>query len=93
MYGDKVATLARFKENYQTLLTDEMKARVVLENDEVPFCHHTSMRASETEPRQMCYSPDDLLPVCDELDIPMVLDYHHNWINVRSRPPHTERTD
>ena len=32
----------------------------------------------------MCYSPDDLLPVCDELDIPMVLDYHHNWINVRS---------
>lgn len=31
----------------------------------------------------MCYSPGDLLPVCDELDIRMVLDYHHNWITVR----------
>ncbi|TFY51902.1 hypothetical protein EVJ58_g10319, partial [Rhodofomes roseus] len=62
VYGDKETTLARFKENYRTRLTDEMKARVVLENDEI------------------CYNPDDLLPVCDELGIPMVLDYHHNWI-------------
>ncbi|KZT63510.1 UV-endonuclease UvdE [Daedalea quercina L-15889] len=63
VYGDKEGTLARFKENYRTRLTDDMRARLVLENDE------------------MCYSPDDLLPVCDELGIPMVLDYHHNWIN------------
>lgn len=35
VYGDKETTLARFKENYRTRLTDEMKARVVLENDEV----------------------------------------------------------
>ncbi|KAI0729555.1 UV-endonuclease UvdE-domain-containing protein [Fomitopsis betulina] len=63
MYGDKETTIARFRENYRTRLTDEMKARLVLENDEI------------------CYSADDLLPVCDELDIPMVLDYHHNWIN------------
>ncbi|KAH9931550.1 UV-endonuclease UvdE-domain-containing protein [Fomitopsis serialis] len=63
VYGDKETTLARFKENYRTRLTDEMRARLVLENDEI------------------CYSPDDLLPVCDELRIPMVLDYHHNWIN------------
>ena len=55
MYGDKVATLARFKENYQTLLTDEMKARLVLENDE------------------MCYNTDDLLPICNELNIPIVV--------------------
>ncbi|KZT08073.1 UV-endonuclease UvdE [Laetiporus sulphureus 93-53] len=63
VYGDKEGTLARFRENYRTRLTDEMKARLVLENDEI------------------CYDPDDLLPVCEELDIPMVLDYHHNWIN------------
>lgn len=34
VYGDKETTLARFKENYTTRLTDEMKARLVLENDE-----------------------------------------------------------
>ncbi|CCL99383.1 uncharacterized protein FIBRA_01401 [Fibroporia radiculosa] len=63
VYGDKETTLQRFRENYRMRLTDEMKARVVLENDEI------------------CYSADDLLPICDELQIPMVLDYHHNWIN------------
>lgn len=35
VYGDKETTLARFRENYRTRLTDEMKAWVVLENDEV----------------------------------------------------------
>ncbi|KAJ3552911.1 hypothetical protein NM688_g3903 [Phlebia brevispora] len=62
VYGDKASTLERFKVNYTNKLTDEMKARVVLENDE------------------MCYNADDLLPVCNELNIPIVLDYHHNWI-------------
>ncbi|KAI0064003.1 UV-endonuclease UvdE [Artomyces pyxidatus] len=62
MYGDKPATLARFKENYTTKLSDDIKARLVLENDE------------------MCYNADDLLPLCEELDIPIVFDYHHNWI-------------
>lgn len=32
---------------------------------------------------EMCYSVDDLLPICEELQVPIVLDYHHNWINVR----------
>ncbi|KAF9803788.1 hypothetical protein IEO21_09564 [Rhodonia placenta] len=63
VYGDKDGALARFRKNYTTKLTDEMKARLVLENDE------------------MCYNPDELLPICEELSIPMVLDYHHNWIN------------
>ncbi|OSX56809.1 hypothetical protein POSPLADRAFT_1050471 [Postia placenta MAD-698-R-SB12] len=63
VYGDKDGALARFRENYTTKLTDEMKARLVLENDEI------------------CYNPDELLPICEELSIPMVLDYHHNWIN------------
>lgn len=35
MYGDKPAALARFKENYTTLVPDNVKARLVLENDEV----------------------------------------------------------
>ncbi|KAF7792053.1 hypothetical protein EIP86_003081 [Pleurotus ostreatoroseus] len=58
VYGDKPNTLERFKENYTAKLTDEMKARVVLENDE------------------MCYNPDDLLPVCTELNIPIVPSEH-----------------
>ena len=37
VYGDKPTTIARFKENYTKMLTDEMKARLVLENDEVSF--------------------------------------------------------
>ena len=38
MYGDKEATIARFKENYQTRLSDGIRARLVLENDEVRLC-------------------------------------------------------
>lgn len=35
IYGDKTTTLARFKENYVNQLTDNVKKRLVLENDEV----------------------------------------------------------
>lgn len=35
MFGDKAATLDRFKKNYTTLLSDDIKARLVLENDDV----------------------------------------------------------
>ena len=34
VYGDKPSTLERFKENYKQL-PDNIKARLVLENDEV----------------------------------------------------------
>ena len=61
IFGDKDATIARFKENY-VKLPQGIKNRLVLENDD------------------MCYSVHDLLPVCEELNIPMVLDYHHNNI-------------
>lgn len=38
VYGDKTATLERFKKNYKTKLSDEARERLVLENDEVcPF--------------------------------------------------------
>jgi UV DNA damage endonuclease len=35
VYGDKAATLARFKDNYQKKLSGAVKRRLVLENDEV----------------------------------------------------------
>ncbi|KAL4963588.1 UV-endonuclease UVE-1, partial [Aspergillus stella-maris] len=61
VFGDKAATLDRFRENYQTLSQD-IKNRLVLENDDVSWSVH------------------DLLPVCEELNIPLVLDYHHHNI-------------
>ncbi|ADV23342.1 UV damage endonuclease UvdE [Cryptococcus gattii E566] len=69
VYGDKESTLARFKENYTTLASDKVKARLVLENDEI------------------CYNVDDLLPVCTELDIPIIFDYHHDALNPSPSPP------
>lgn len=61
VYGDKTATLDRFRENYRNLSQD-IKNRLVLENDDVSWSVH------------------DLLPVCEELNIPLVLDYHHHNI-------------
>ncbi|KAL9054291.1 MAG: hypothetical protein Q9162_004249 [Coniocarpon cinnabarinum] len=61
VFGDKAATLDRFRENYQKL-NDSIKNRLVLENDD------------------MSWSVHDLLPVCQELNIPFVLDFHHHNI-------------
>lgn len=61
VFGDKEATIQRFRENYLKL-PQGVKNRLVLENDDV------------------CYTVHDLLPVCEELNIPLVLDYHHNNI-------------
>ncbi|KAF2752857.1 UV-endonuclease UvdE [Pseudovirgaria hyperparasitica] len=61
MFGDKAATLDRFRENYAKL-SQSVKNRLVLENDDVIWSVH------------------DLLPVCQELNIPLVLDYHHHNI-------------
>lgn len=61
MYGDKKATLNRFRENY-VKLSDGVKRRLVLENDDVSWSVH------------------DLLPICEELNVPLVLDYHHHNI-------------
>ncbi|KAF2090464.1 UV-endonuclease UvdE [Saccharata proteae CBS 121410] len=61
VFGDKAATLDRFRENYASL-SQSIKNRLVLENDDVSWTVH------------------DLLPVCEELNIPMVLDYHHHNI-------------
>ncbi|KAF8476942.1 UV-endonuclease UvdE-domain-containing protein [Kalaharituber pfeilii] len=62
VFGDKAATLQRFKENYTNCVDEEAKRRLVLENDD------------------MAWSVHDLLPVCQELNIPLVLDWHHHNI-------------
>lgn len=61
VFGDKEETLNRFRENYKKL-SQGIKDRLVLENDDVSWSVH------------------DLLPLCEELNIPMVLDFHHNNI-------------
>ncbi|KAI0110521.1 UV-endonuclease UvdE [Hypoxylon sp. NC0597] len=61
VFGDKAATLDRFRKNYAKL-SPSIKARLVLENDDVAWTVH------------------DLLPVCEELNIPLVLDFHHHNI-------------
>jgi UV DNA damage endonuclease len=61
VFGDKAATLNRFRANYAQL-SPSIKARLVLENDDVSWSVH------------------DLLPICEELDIPLVLDFHHHNI-------------
>lgn len=61
VFGDKQATVERFKENYKGL-SQSIKNRIVLENDDVSWSVH------------------DLLPICEELDIPLVLDFHHHNI-------------
>ncbi|SPQ24944.1 95927458-f189-4cf2-a718-2fdf0e9cdb0c [Thermothielavioides terrestris] len=61
IFGDKAATLDRFRKNYAEL-SPSIKARLVLENDDVGWSVH------------------DLLPICEELNIPLVLDYHHHNI-------------
>ncbi|KAI9828091.1 MAG: UV-damage endonuclease [Thelocarpon impressellum] len=61
VFGDKEATLDRFRENYKGL-PEGVKKRLVLENDDVSWSVH------------------DLLPICQELNIPLVLDFHHNNI-------------
>ncbi|GES62156.1 UV-damage endonuclease [Aspergillus terreus] len=61
VFGDKEATLDRFRDNYKNLSQD-IKNRLVLENDDVSWSVH------------------DLLPICEELNIPLVLDFHHHNI-------------
>ncbi|KAF6761244.1 UV-endonuclease UvdE-domain-containing protein [Ephemerocybe angulata] len=69
VYEDKSAALARIKHTVSQRLAPNVRARLVLENDE------------------MCYNAEDLLPLCEELEIPLVFDYHHDQIYPSSIPP------
>lgn len=68
-FGDREATLNRIRENYITRLPQNVKDRLVLENDE------------------MAWAAEELLPLCKELDIPMVFDFHHDLLRPSPRPP------
>ena len=67
VYGNKVATLERFKENYKTKLSDEIRQRLVLENDEVSylqisfFTHIYGITRCVTAPTTYCRSVKSLV--------------------------------
>ncbi|KAL0956843.1 hypothetical protein HGRIS_002955 [Hohenbuehelia grisea] len=69
VYDDKPGTIERIKDTISNVLPPNVRARLVLENDEI------------------CYNADDLLPICEELDVPLVFDYHHDALNPSSIPP------
>ncbi|KAG5342670.1 hypothetical protein C0989_010638 [Termitomyces sp. Mn162] len=69
IYGDKVATIERIKKTITEHLPQNVRSRLVLENDE------------------LCYNAEDLLSICEELDIPLVFDYHHDTLNPSSISP------
>ncbi|KAK7473250.1 hypothetical protein VKT23_001348 [Stygiomarasmius scandens] len=69
VYDDKEAALKRIRETIQEKLPQNVRDRLVLENDE------------------MCYSAEDLLPLCEELDVPLVFDYHHDSLYPSSISP------
>ena len=62
VYNDKKTTMERWEKEFLSM-KESVRARIVLENDEV------------------CYSTEDLLPMCEKLDIPLVFDWHHHAIN------------
>ncbi|NLW92742.1 MAG: UV DNA damage repair endonuclease UvsE [Syntrophomonadaceae bacterium] len=59
-YKEKPLARERFIENF-CLLPDNIKARIVLENDD------------------KSYSASEVLELCQQHKIPMVLDIHHHW--------------
>ncbi|KAG6897888.1 hypothetical protein C0992_009372 [Termitomyces sp. T32_za158] len=69
IYDDKAATIERIKRTVTELLPQNVRNRLVLENDE------------------LCYNAEELLQICEELDIPLVFDYHHDALNPSSIPP------
>lgn len=56
------------------------------------LCTHFSSLPEEIRNRlvlencELCYSVDDLLPICQKLRIPLVLDYHHHSLNPGTTP-------
>lgn len=61
-------TLSRLKQSIKDLPRN-VRQRLVLENDEV---FGFFVCRSHSDPLQMCYNAEDLLPICEELDVPLV---------------------
>lgn len=68
VYNDKPTTLERLKQAI-TGLPLNVRQRLVLENDEVSGIIVCCLYSN---PFQMCYNAEDILPVCEELDVPFV---------------------
>ncbi|GAB4018484.1 UV DNA damage repair endonuclease UvsE [Spirosoma koreense] len=63
-YGDKAATLTRFSQNFG-LLSENLRARLTVENDDRPSL----------------YTVADLVSVHERTGIPIVFDYFHHALN------------
>ncbi|QMW05679.1 UV DNA damage repair endonuclease UvsE [Spirosoma foliorum] len=63
-YGDKAATLTRFAQNFN-LLSDNLRARLTVENDD----------------RLSLYTVTDLVSLYERTGIPIVFDYFHHHLN------------
>lgn len=63
-YGDKAATLARFAQNF-SLLSENLRARLVVENDDRPSL----------------YTVRNLLTLYEQLGTPITFDYFHHSLN------------
>lgn len=68
VYNDKPTTLERLKQSIADLPLN-VRQRLVLENDEVSGIIVCCLYS---DPFQMCYNAEDLLPVCEELNVPFV---------------------
>ncbi len=64
-YGDKTATLTRFAHNFTTRLSENLRARLTVENDDRPTL----------------YTVTDLLFLHEQIGTPIVFDYFHHSLN------------
>ena len=64
-YGDKMATLTRFAHNFTTRLSENLRARLTVENDDRPTL----------------YTVTDLLYLHEQIGTPIVFDYFHHSLN------------
>ena len=64
-YGDKMATLTRFVHNFRTRLSENLRARLTVENDD----------------RVTLYTVNDLLFLYEQLGTSIVFDYFHYALN------------
>lgn len=64
-YGDKAATLSRFAKNFRERLSENLRARLTVENDDRPNL----------------YTVQDLTYLYEQIGTPIVFDYFHHELN------------
>lgn len=85
VFQDKPATLARLKENY-VKLPDNVKGRLVLENDEICYNVDDLLPICEDRECWLFFAGHCLQVPTLTVNIPLVFDYHHDWIYPSSQP-------